>query len=56
MPIFFRSRHPSAIRLMMAATLIVAPQAYSRTLLPGESEVVTNPPAPEAWVVSQGGR
>ncbi|WP_242489497.1 autotransporter outer membrane beta-barrel domain-containing protein [Pseudomonas sp. TH06] len=55
MPIFFRSRHPSAIRLMMAATLIVAPQAYSRTLLPGESEVVTNPPAPEAWVVSQGG-
>ncbi|WP_433786782.1 autotransporter outer membrane beta-barrel domain-containing protein [Pseudomonas frederiksbergensis] len=35
--------------------MIAAPEAYSRTLLPGESEVVTNPPAPEAWVVSQGG-
>jgi len=40
---------------MMAAALIASPEAYSRTLLPGESEVVTNPPAPEAWVVSQGG-
>ncbi|TFH80171.1 autotransporter outer membrane beta-barrel domain-containing protein [Pseudomonas kribbensis] len=35
--------------------MIASPEAYSRTLLPGESEVVTNPPAPEAWVVSQGG-
>ncbi|MDT6921941.1 autotransporter outer membrane beta-barrel domain-containing protein [Pseudomonas atacamensis] len=55
MSISFRSKHPNTLRLMMAATLIAAPQAYSRTLLPGESEVVTNPPAPEAWVVSQGG-
>ncbi|QXE12902.1 autotransporter outer membrane beta-barrel domain-containing protein [Pseudomonas sp. AN-B15] len=35
--------------------MIASPEAYSRTLLPGESEVVTNPPAPEAWVVSEGG-
>ncbi|KZN20384.1 autotransporter outer membrane beta-barrel domain-containing protein [Pseudomonas fluorescens] len=35
--------------------MITAPEAYSRTLLPGESAVVTNPPAPEAWGVSQGG-
>ncbi|WWL45609.1 hypothetical protein V5O39_09740 [Pseudomonas parakoreensis] len=40
----------------MAAALIASPEAYSRTLLPGESEVVTNPPAPEAWVVSEGER
>lgn len=56
MSISFRSKSPNTIRLMMAAaTLIAAPQAYSRILLPGESEVVTNPPAPEAWGVSQGG-
>jgi len=56
MSLSFRSKHPNTIRLMMAAaTLLAAPQAYSRVLLPGESEVVTNPPAPEAWVVSQGG-
>ncbi|MFJ2386133.1 autotransporter outer membrane beta-barrel domain-containing protein [Pseudomonas koreensis] len=55
MSIFFRPKHPNTIGLMMAATLIAAPEAYSRTLLPGESEVVTNPSAPEAWLVSQGG-
>lgn len=55
MSIVFRSKHPNTIGLMMAASLITAPEAYSRTLLPGESAVVTNPPAPEAWVVSQGG-
>ncbi len=55
MSTFFLSKHPNTIRLMMVATMIAAPEAYSRTLLPGESEVVTNPPAPEAWVVSQGG-
>ncbi|WP_225739900.1 autotransporter outer membrane beta-barrel domain-containing protein [Pseudomonas sp. IzPS59] len=55
MSIFFLPKHPNTIRLMMAAALIASPEAYSRTLLPGESEVVTNPPAPEAWVVSQGG-
>ncbi|WP_253756807.1 autotransporter outer membrane beta-barrel domain-containing protein [Pseudomonas fluorescens] len=49
------SKHTNIIRLMIAATLISAPQAYSRTLLPGESEVVTSPSVPEAWVVSQGG-
>ncbi|WP_065261623.1 autotransporter outer membrane beta-barrel domain-containing protein [Pseudomonas bananamidigenes] len=54
MSINFRSNLPNTIGLVMAA-LIAAPEAYSRTLLPGESEVVTNPPAPEAWVVSQGG-
>ncbi|WP_245874955.1 hypothetical protein [Pseudomonas frederiksbergensis] len=56
MSTFFLSKHPNTIRLMMVATMIAAPEAYSRTLLPGESEVVTNPPAPEAWVVSQGER
>ncbi|WP_306287127.1 autotransporter outer membrane beta-barrel domain-containing protein [Pseudomonas sp. MD195_PC81_125] len=55
MSIFFLPKHSNTIRLMMAAALIASPEAYSRTLLPGESEVVTNPPAPEAWVVSQGG-
>ncbi|MHC8327078.1 autotransporter outer membrane beta-barrel domain-containing protein [Pseudomonas sp. LB1P83] len=55
MSISFRSKYPNTIRLMMAASLITAPEAYSRTLLPGESEVITNPSAPEAWVVSQGG-
>lgn len=55
MSIFFLPKHPNTIRLMMAAALIASPEAYSRTLLPGESAVVTNPPAPEAWVVSQGG-
>ena len=55
MSIFFLPKHSNTIRLMMAAALIASPDAYSRTLLPGESEVVTNPPAPEAWVVSQGG-
>jgi outer membrane autotransporter protein len=53
--ISFRSKYPNTIRLMMAASLITSPEVYSRTLLPGESEVITNPPAPEAWVVSQGG-
>ena len=55
MSIFFLPKHSNTIRLMMAAALIASPEAYSRTLLPGESEVVTNPPAPEAWVVSEGG-
>ncbi|WP_239007490.1 autotransporter outer membrane beta-barrel domain-containing protein [Pseudomonas granadensis] len=55
MSIYLGFRHPNTLRLMMAAALIAAPQAHSRTLLPGESEVVTNPPAPEAWSVSQGG-
>ena len=55
MSIFFLQKHSNTIRLMMAAALIASPEAYSRTLLPGESEVVTNPPAPEAWVVSEGG-
>ena len=55
MSIYSLCKYPNSIRLMMAATLITAPEAYSRTLLPGESAVVTNPPAPEAWGVSQGG-
>jgi outer membrane autotransporter protein len=55
MAICFRFKSASTFRVMMAASLIAAPEAYSRTLLPGESETVTNPPAPEAWVVSQGG-
>jgi outer membrane autotransporter protein len=32
-----------------------ASNAQARILNPGESETVTNPPAPEAWTVSQGG-
>ncbi|KAA0961775.1 autotransporter outer membrane beta-barrel domain-containing protein [Pseudomonas sp. ANT_H12B] len=40
---------------VIAAALLSSSEAFSRTLDPGESAVVTNPPAPEAWVVSQGG-
>ncbi|WP_283188131.1 autotransporter outer membrane beta-barrel domain-containing protein [Pseudomonas sp. PMCC200344] len=42
-------------KLVIAAALLSSSEAFSRTLNPGESAVVTNPPAPEAWVVSQGG-
>ncbi|WP_445178278.1 autotransporter outer membrane beta-barrel domain-containing protein [Pseudomonas sp. McL0111] len=55
MPTSSLFKFSNTFKLMIAMTLVAAPQAYSRTLLPGESEVVTNPPAPEAWVVSQGG-
>jgi outer membrane autotransporter protein len=40
---------------LLAAIVLGTPTVYARTLLPGESETVTNPPAPEAWSVSQGG-
>ncbi|WP_244142392.1 autotransporter outer membrane beta-barrel domain-containing protein [Pseudomonas allokribbensis] len=55
MSIFFLSKHPKTIKMMVAATLIVAPEAYSGVLPAGDSAVVTNPPAPDFWVVSQGG-
>ncbi|MFJ7281526.1 autotransporter outer membrane beta-barrel domain-containing protein [Pseudomonas sp. NPDC099000] len=56
MPSFKISKHPYAIKgLMIAVAFASSPQAYSRTLLPGESAVVTNPSVPEAWAVSQGG-
>ena len=42
-------------KLVIAAALLSSSEAFSRTLNPGESAVVTNPPAPEAWAVSQGG-
>lgn len=42
-------------KLMIAAAFLSSSEAFSRTLTPGESAVVTNPPVPEAWVVSQGG-
>ncbi|MHC8362365.1 autotransporter outer membrane beta-barrel domain-containing protein [Pseudomonas sp. LS2P72] len=40
---------------LLAAIVLGTPTVHARTLLPGESETVTNPPAPEAWTVSQGG-
>ncbi|MGH8334147.1 MAG: autotransporter outer membrane beta-barrel domain-containing protein, partial [Pseudomonas sp.] len=40
---------------LLAAIALGTPTVYARTLLPGESETVTNPPTPEAWTVSQGG-
>ncbi|HWH88893.1 MAG TPA: autotransporter outer membrane beta-barrel domain-containing protein [Pseudomonas sp.] len=50
------SKHPYAIKgLIIAVAIASSPQAYSRVLLPGESAVVTNPPSPEAWAVSDGG-
>ena len=53
---FSNSKHPFAIKgLMIAVAIASSPQAYSRTLLPGESAVVTNPSVPEAWAVSGGG-
>ncbi|MBK5373432.1 autotransporter outer membrane beta-barrel domain-containing protein [Pseudomonas sp. TH43] len=60
MRLFSSLKNPNAIKKTLiastlASALVTVPEAYSRTLLPGESEVVTNPPAPEAWVVSQGG-
>lgn len=42
-------------KLVIAAALLSSSEAFSRTLIPGESAVVTNPPAPEAWAVSRGG-
>lgn len=56
MPLFSFSHHPQAIKKLIIAIVVASsPEAYSRILLPGESDVVTNPPAPEAWAVSQGG-
>ncbi|WP_166219330.1 autotransporter outer membrane beta-barrel domain-containing protein [Pseudomonas atagonensis] len=53
---FSNSKHPLAIKgLIIAVAIASSPQAYSRILLPGESAVVTNPPAPEVWGVSGGG-
>jgi outer membrane autotransporter protein len=40
---------------LVTAIFLTSPLAHARTLLPGESATVTNPPAPEAWAVSQGG-
>lgn len=40
---------------LFAAIFFSASHAQARILNPGESETVTNPPAPEAWTVSQGG-
>ena len=40
---------------LFTAIILSTPVANARTLLPGESATVTNPPAPEAWSVSQGG-
>ncbi|MDR6917357.1 outer membrane autotransporter protein [Pseudomonas sp. 3296] len=51
-PVFFKK---TLIASAFATVLVSTPEAYSRTLLPGESAVVTNPPAPEDWGVSQGG-
>lgn len=51
-------RSPSSVtfqKLVIAAAFLSSSEAFSRTLNPGESAVVTNPPVPEAWVVSQGG-
>ncbi|WP_226499403.1 autotransporter outer membrane beta-barrel domain-containing protein [Pseudomonas sp. MWU16-30322] len=40
---------------LCASMIFSASNAQARILNPGESETVTNPPAPEAWTVSQGG-
>lgn len=40
---------------LLAVLFLGTPAVHARTLVPGESETVTNPPAPEAWAVSQGG-
>lgn len=40
---------------LFAAIILSTPVAYARTLLPGESATVTNPPGAEAWSVSQNG-
>lgn len=40
---------------LFAAIVFSASNAQARILNPGDSATVTNPPAPEAWSVSQGG-
>ncbi|MGZ9668135.1 autotransporter outer membrane beta-barrel domain-containing protein [Pseudomonas sp. GNP014] len=42
-------------KLVVAVAFLSSSEAFSRTLNPGESAVVTNPSVPEAWAVSQGG-
>ncbi len=40
---------------LLAVLFLGTPAVHARILAPGESETVTNPPAPEVWAVSQGG-
>ncbi|WP_339446711.1 hypothetical protein [Pseudomonas sp. EA_5y_Pfl2_R50] len=55
MTISFRLRHLFTNSCLFASIIFSASNTQARILNPGESETVTNPPAPEAWTVSQGG-
>ncbi|WP_426234270.1 autotransporter outer membrane beta-barrel domain-containing protein [Pseudomonas sp. TWP3-2] len=55
MPIPFRLNPFVANSCLFAAIILVSSNVQARILNPGESETVTNPPAPEEWTVSQGG-
>lgn len=46
---------PKKAGCLLAILLVGTPAVHARVLVPGESATVTNPPAPEAWAVSQGG-
>ncbi|WP_339525674.1 autotransporter outer membrane beta-barrel domain-containing protein [Pseudomonas sp. EL_65y_Pfl2_R96] len=55
MPLPSSFKHCKTTGCLFTAIVLGTPAAHARTLLPGESATITNPPAPEAWVVSQGG-
>ncbi|MHC8339159.1 autotransporter outer membrane beta-barrel domain-containing protein [Pseudomonas sp. HLT2-19-2] len=55
MPLPLRFNQCATTGYLLAAIALGAPTVYARTLNPGESETVINPPVPEAWSVSQGG-
>ncbi|WJK07340.1 autotransporter outer membrane beta-barrel domain-containing protein [Pseudomonas fluorescens] len=55
MPLSSRLNHCATTGYLLAAVFLGASNAHARILNPGESETVTNPPAPEVWTVSQGG-
>ncbi|UVL01340.1 autotransporter outer membrane beta-barrel domain-containing protein [Pseudomonas sp. B21-048] len=55
MPLLSSFKHRKTTGYLFAAIIFSTPAVNARTLLPGENETVTNPPAPEAWAVSQGG-
>ena len=55
MPFLSSFKRSRSTKYLVTAICLSSPLAHGRPLLPGESETVTNPPAPEAWSVSQGG-
>lgn len=55
MPLLSSFKRCKTTGFLFAAIMLCAPAVYGRILLPGENATVTNPPAPEAWSVSQGG-